>query len=1282
MGIVASSASLLGFEDQTKTRAEQQRIELAKVPSLSTIQEERTSQLYDTPQGDMSLTINDHGEVSFSFDGKEVSVSLYETPDITEEEAIQIVEMYADQLSEHVSEHNVVELPPLRFTKETSTSGNLVMEAVLVDVSEDYFTSVEEEADLRTEADIDDIYSVTDEGARSLSPNGEAPKRPPRKKNDSPKSTQETYYSLSKDGSLETDAVDESLALDSESFGDFASAMSSDRMHEEDAAFQVAAITETASLPGDVARESPSTPQNTHEIGSDLRVNLEEDKSKKKRKKKRRSSRSSQSSDESSKEFGINEGARQKAQSLELGTDIFYRDVQGEEGDGLVIDPVINAIKMKELEAKEKEVTEKLKKTLYIIENDLDKVSHELLIQTARKATATAANKSIEVLQSIVQPIKDIQTFLVTMEQQGSQKSSVSIAELMAPPIFDLQKGLAVVEKCSEMQGKEHTLILKTCFNILDKTGPQIQRGLKLIENLSLLEKEMIPTNAAGRMTPSKIIQEVLTTLQEMQNGMDRALFVMNSKKALFAKQKPVSDQEIKETDIVETETDMDILLKFAQPAFELQESLTNVKQSIIDVDNVTKDMKMVIKEKIQEHVIDLVKQVMATEQQVIKLGESNMEHELYSVILENISQTIDNLSNNIEKYSSLPTGDKYEEIEKLELFENPIEEVINSLSKLGKNIPTSQLIPQEETPVTPQEVVKDVFDQVSQLIYENISQTVQTFLYNIEIAQNATTDTVVLEGLRQMATLQKDLAVTVRRSAEINTEPAIMALENLAQPMDMMNNQLLEVPTSTSEDVLDDMVACLSILEDSIVLNEKIEEDEDLLILFSILKARAREVKENICFLIEPELLQKQEEPSQRLRPPLRQNLSQDNIAEEVIEEETSILPTPPIMEEDAAQSKYEELQKCIATIQDMPILSEDAEVSAKQKPDEHAQAFVETVQELEKCLATLQEESSVESSEKLPPELFQEAATVVECVEKLKSSSSMFEKPSEGATLTVADIAEIKSLTGSLRRFSQTLVLLQNQQEERANVFKYVEDTLRDLATSLTTFSKEETISSLVEDISNILEVITLERSNLDIKLEEVHQLDGLANQLSVINEIVSQSQETEIRNIEDLNAPITKLLVDLEGIGSETGLKYITSALGKLLVDLQNTATKSSGISENIVSVIENIAGNIETLSNEGKLTLEEAQAKNIQKSFIEFKESIKSVEIEKQNEKIPIYQDLQKSLSAVEHWIEELGQLSDQPEAHKAKLLESEEIMQEVATLAQNLDVPLAEKLTAA
>ncbi|XP_044588361.1 titin homolog isoform X4 [Cotesia glomerata] len=210
MGSVSSSASLLGFEDRVSLKKEETQEpvspplhELARNLSLSTIHEERTSQLYDTPQTDHSITMDDRGEVSFSFDGKEVSVSLYETPDLTEEEAIQIVEMYADQLSEHITEGNIIELPPMRFMKETSTSGNLLMEAVVIDVSSDYFVADEEADDLRTEADVEDV-SIMDDQMHSIlssysSPLGAAhdhehsgertpvgspvgPPRPPRKK--------------------------------------------------------------------------------------------------------------------------------------------------------------------------------------------------------------------------------------------------------------------------------------------------------------------------------------------------------------------------------------------------------------------------------------------------------------------------------------------------------------------------------------------------------------------------------------------------------------------------------------------------------------------------------------------------------------------------------------------------------------------------------------------------------------------------------------------------------------------------------------------------------------------------------------------------------------------------------------------------------------------------------------------------------------------------------------------------------------------------------------------
>nr|CAH0104355.1 unnamed protein product [Daphnia galeata] len=154
MGTSSSSAALLGFEDrpeaeQNVTLAQEENLldteprsymtehpRIARNPSLSTIQEERSSQisLYETANAEDTLTGEERAEISVSLDGREVSVSLYETPDLTEEEAQQIVELFAEELSERISYKNTTELPPLRFTRETATSGSLLMEAVVIDV--------------------------------------------------------------------------------------------------------------------------------------------------------------------------------------------------------------------------------------------------------------------------------------------------------------------------------------------------------------------------------------------------------------------------------------------------------------------------------------------------------------------------------------------------------------------------------------------------------------------------------------------------------------------------------------------------------------------------------------------------------------------------------------------------------------------------------------------------------------------------------------------------------------------------------------------------------------------------------------------------------------------------------------------------------------------------------------------------------------------------------------------------------------------------------------------
>ena len=102
--------------------------------------------------------------MSISIGNQEVTLSLYQTPDLSEKDAEKVCEMFAEEIAESISESKFVELPPLRFTKETAKASNINMEAIIIDVDrqelEEYESmkkALENVDDLKTECDIDDV---------------------------------------------------------------------------------------------------------------------------------------------------------------------------------------------------------------------------------------------------------------------------------------------------------------------------------------------------------------------------------------------------------------------------------------------------------------------------------------------------------------------------------------------------------------------------------------------------------------------------------------------------------------------------------------------------------------------------------------------------------------------------------------------------------------------------------------------------------------------------------------------------------------------------------------------------------------------------------------------------------------------------------------------------------------------------------------------------------------------------------------------------------------------
>ncbi|KAK2709050.1 hypothetical protein QYM36_014620 [Artemia franciscana] len=166
MGTASSSATLLGFEEKRAVLEQPvvplvEHIKIARNPSLSTIQEEMSQFSVATLQ---TQTMEEKQDVSVSLDGREVSLSLYETPDLTEEEAQKVVDMFAEELCPLVvGGQYVVELPPLRFVRESSTAGRCTFDATVIDleeaVSERMKPQVDEE-DLRTDANLEELPVV------------------------------------------------------------------------------------------------------------------------------------------------------------------------------------------------------------------------------------------------------------------------------------------------------------------------------------------------------------------------------------------------------------------------------------------------------------------------------------------------------------------------------------------------------------------------------------------------------------------------------------------------------------------------------------------------------------------------------------------------------------------------------------------------------------------------------------------------------------------------------------------------------------------------------------------------------------------------------------------------------------------------------------------------------------------------------------------------------------------------------------------------------------------
>ena len=441
--------------------------------------------------------------------------------------------MYADQLSEHVTgwinfihkvftlflvsvhynfnsftEHNIVELPPMRFTKETSTSGNLLMEAVVIDVSPDYFVSVEEGDDLRTEADLEDM-SMMDGVSLSSPPtesmdDGRVPTRPPRRKSSSVSSKfpdlpeSESYHSAKEPVTSlhHRKELDIEMDFDSEAFAD--------------------ALTSAHTKMGSIEMETKSQKElrkRSISGGSSLEANdssldsasgmIKKKKKEDKKSKKNRRLGEKGSSEDSS--IGVEDGNKSNKileTKLSLANDEEEKSSLKTNKDRLI------------------DLLRQISEPVLVVREAL--IDSEFLLEDANLINAFVTDNIVIPIQSLCELIGDIENKALkgAGDRSMTQNVRISILENIGGPTEELLRGLELIRR------QENSSDIQTHISILESLVDPVD---EIVFGLAKLEYELSGQNFSE--SPVVLERTIRTTnrlglnLQEVNNEVGTKIF-------------------------------------------------------------------------------------------------------------------------------------------------------------------------------------------------------------------------------------------------------------------------------------------------------------------------------------------------------------------------------------------------------------------------------------------------------------------------------------------------------------------------------------------------------------------------------------------------------------------------------------------------------------------------------------------------------------------------------------------------------------------------------------
>ncbi|KMY94124.1 uncharacterized protein Dsimw501_GD25583, isoform G [Drosophila simulans] len=1252
MGIVASSASLLGFEDAQ--RSQQQKSEqhheneLQRNYSLSTIQEERTSQLYETPVGD--ITIDEKGDVSFSFDGKEVSVSLYETPDLTEEEALKIVEMYADQISEHVTEHNIVELPPLRFVKETSQSGKLLMEAVVIDISPEYFTV---EDDMRTEADMDDISinEITVHGSSG---------REGRVDRETEQYVQQSFDKMEEELSLSAPIRKRKKSKPTETDEFFSLSKASGSQGEE----ETSDLQTFASAQMSASQKAASGAQTSPEKDKDSVAPP-----KRKKSKKPTDTDSSKTTED----------------------DARLQDISGAVGDGLMVTTSSHA----KVVSDENEINKNLialvplAKLLKVIDNHLSAVENEVMEQSTMMMTPSAADQSIAIIRNIIEPIKQIESKL---RVYSGETQIDALIQSMDEDIRRLHMGLQVIEKCVEIDETGATLIQRTSVCIIDSVAEQMKRAL---EELKIVSRkfESVCLRAQIELTADDIQQGLEITqgtiksqalLQEAQE-LEAAKHFSETVEKMQEVPDSISFATISEANLP---SEASALKDICQPVAKIQEALERVEMEL-SLEESEEQIYKKVHQKVLESIVEPIKQLQSTLQSIEDKTESlagseSIEQKINMAILDIVTPPLFELKKGLEVILSEKSGSVEGgmlTVSTVESMVPPLQEIQNGLAQLGQELESGQdSVPQEQLRSEPVMGVAD-----TQKLLQSFAQAVLHFETNIERISGRLSPNVKIRLLNLKDELSALIGSILEREI---TGHHVELLDRLKRPVDELNYCFRQTEVKNMTGSLADLIEPLSMLQ------ENTQKGHQRLLVARVPDQQALQTLDNIRSLIRNVVIDIEEHEFKILQQEIQQDEEQASQQQDKsISALRKVLETKVSLEE--AVGNIETLQEALNKISESPKASERVKSSSNE-----AQVYLLRILQIAKGLATFSEaETTLDVNEANTTRiLFECGKSFADLAKALHSPESLTESEFINALNQFGDIVgqQKESMDEKLSiasPLSSLIHVLQNLKPPRASMedLSTLDDVsvLKSVAESLPTDPEAEvpkgpekpsTVAVLLSDLNQGITSVLSHSEDPDVvslsgkaaqqvqaalvKMQELQSSLAVVQETNLVEAAHSMSEASQQGTFAEALCSLERCVLQVEECMAHSGVESLTDPE---LSKLKTLATPLHDVRQYCEQIDVQLLENVIDISTHGDIS--ELKSSGHQQTVSDHIEEVAVVEEEPQVEVFDIQQGVASGIKQLEACLE-----VTQTDANK-ELQQVGKIMEQLKSDLENIQIAL-------